>query len=655
MTLADNYAPLKESGNGVTTVFSGSWMMIAVGYERVYLENKTTGVQTLQTVGSDYTLSITTNGFSVTFLVAPASTNWVVVGRSVPQTQVIPYKTSSGFQGPVQENSFDKLTAITQELTDLLDRAPKLAIGSTLDLTIETPVAGNALVWNSTGDGIINSDTDFATAIRATSTTSKTPATGAMTFETQTGKNFPAGSHILVTSDANPSATRMAGTVTSYASGVLILSIETASGTGAHTDWTIRIDGERGATGPAGTAIPIATAGGTADVITADFSPDVTLTDKMMVCIIPGADNATTTPTFNPDALGAKTIVKNGGADLSIADIKALRPALLEYNLANTRWELMNPVFGLVTNGIVPGGRLTLTTATPVLTADVTATGTIYYTPYLHDQIPLYDGVNYIKETFAELSNVLANSAVGNAGPAAAAANKNYDMFVWKSAGVQYLTRGPAWSSDTSRGTGAGTTELERVKGMMRNKVAITNGPGAGVGLFVGTIRTGAGSQCEVTFGYTPAVAPVPVIGLWNAYNRVNGTGYVLESTNSWAYTTATFRAQNNGAGCIGQIRGLNEDFITATFAMLASLSSGSVVLQSGVGISSTTVDSSQTHGFAIPGTSPQGITGVYRGQPGLGFYTFVPLEKGGANCTMYGDNGAPTISQAALILNFNY
>ena len=39
-------------------------------------------------------------------------------------------------------------------------------------------------------------------------------------------------------------------------------------------------------------------------------------------------------------------------------------------------------------------------------------------------------------------------------------------------------------------GTGSGTSELQRVQGFWTNKQAITNGPGANLGTYVGTIRT---------------------------------------------------------------------------------------------------------------------------------------------------------------------
>src|SRR3989304_1758276 len=66
--------------------------------------------------------------------------------------------------------------------------------------------------------------------------------------------------------------------------------------------------------------------------------------DTDVLLIEASAANATTTPTFAPDGLTAHTITKKGGAALAIDDIpNALAVCLVEYNSANTRWELLNP------------------------------------------------------------------------------------------------------------------------------------------------------------------------------------------------------------------------------------------------------------------------------------------------------------------------
>ena len=84
-------------------------------------------------------------------------------------------------------------------------------------------------------------------------------------------------------------------------------------------------------------------AGGTADALTATYSPVVSaLTDGMIRRVRATAANATTTPTFAPDGLAAHTITKQGGAAVQVGDWSNLEELELQYNLANTRWERIN-------------------------------------------------------------------------------------------------------------------------------------------------------------------------------------------------------------------------------------------------------------------------------------------------------------------------
>jgi len=82
-----------------------------------------------------------------------------------------------------------------------------------------------------------------------------------------------------------------------------------------------------------------------------------------------------------------------------------------------------------------------------------------YYTPYNGNQMPIYTEPSWF-DGFLGAANITTASVTGNAGPAVVAANSNYDLFAWSTSGTVTLTRGPAWTSDTARGTGAGTTEL---------------------------------------------------------------------------------------------------------------------------------------------------------------------------------------------------
>lgn len=116
--------------------------------------------------------------------------------------------------------------------------------------------------------------------------------------------------------------------------------------------------------------------GGAADAITAAYSPAVTaLVDGMELNFRAAAANATTTPTFAPNGLTARTITKLGGGALVVGDIKGnLAEYSLRYNLANTRWELMNPSRAAVAQG---GTGVASATAYAVLCGGTTSTAAL--------------------------------------------------------------------------------------------------------------------------------------------------------------------------------------------------------------------------------------------------------------------------------------
>lgn len=90
--------------------------------------------------------------------------------------------------------------------------------------------------------------------------------------------------------------------------------------------------------------IPTAVAGGTADAITADFTPNVALTNGTTVIVRAGATNTTTTPTFAPDGLTAKTIVKGNNLALAAGDIAGAGHWLeMNFDSVLDKWVLQNP------------------------------------------------------------------------------------------------------------------------------------------------------------------------------------------------------------------------------------------------------------------------------------------------------------------------
>lgn len=101
-----------------------------------------------------------------------------------------------------------------------------------------------------------------------------------------------------------------------------------------------------------------ANAGGTADALTGDYTPNIAAIENGLTLYVrAGSANATTAPTFSPDGLTAKAIVKGAGAALAVGDIAGAGHWLeLNFDSALDKWVLLNPAFGV--NAQPVNGRL---------------------------------------------------------------------------------------------------------------------------------------------------------------------------------------------------------------------------------------------------------------------------------------------------------
>lgn len=166
MSLSDNYSPDVSTGNGATVLFTGTWSPLNEDYMLVYLELISTGVQTLKILDTDYTLTFDSSGYTVDFTIsaAPSALYRVIRARTVALDQTAPFTTAKGFQGQVQENAFDKITAICQDIRDAISRSLTFALGSSSTATLPEPEANKVLGWNGAGTDLENKvSTDTAT------------------------------------------------------------------------------------------------------------------------------------------------------------------------------------------------------------------------------------------------------------------------------------------------------------------------------------------------------------------------------------------------------------------------------------------------------------------------------------------------------------
>lgn len=182
-----------------------------------------------------------------------------------------------------------------------------------------------------------------------------------------------------------------------------------------------------------------------------------------------------------------------------------------------------------------PHGRLTLESGVAVSPTDQTAKSTLYYTPAVGGLAVMTQFPRLLSEVSLALSGLSSGT--------------NYDVFLWNN--PPEIILGPAWTSATARGTGAGTTELDRSNGLLVNKVSISGGPGALAGLYVGTIRTTGTATTEDSAAKR---------FVWNAYNRVPRRLYVADDTSHTVGNIGAWRGWNNAnATRVEWVQGLAE------------------------------------------------------------------------------------------------
>lgn len=257
-------------------------------------------------------------------------------------------------------------------------------------------------------------------------------------------------------------------------------------------------------------------------------------------------------------------------------------------------------------------GRLTLTTATPVTTADVTAAGTIYFTPYHGNRVSLFDGTRWTEFIFTERSLALT-----------ATSGLPYDVFLYDNAGTLTLET-TAWTNATTRATALTTQDGVYVK------------TGALTRRYLGTFYATGANVTEDSYANRC---------VWNAQNRVARPLRVLEATNSWAYSTATWRQMNGAAGNqVAIVAGLSAEAIRVQATANAS-NSASVSIFVAIGLDSASAPA--TGSFATSMHNDGGVAGIQGGIalfdtiPAVGYHYYPALEYATATgtTTWYGDN----------------
>ncbi len=138
MTVSSTTNKVSYSGNGSTTVFAYTFKIFADADLKVFIRSST-GVETLKTLTTHYTVSNAGNasGGNVTFTTGntPASGETVVIQRELALTQGTDYVENDPFPAESHEDALDRLTFITQQQQEEIDRAIKASVTNTISST----------------------------------------------------------------------------------------------------------------------------------------------------------------------------------------------------------------------------------------------------------------------------------------------------------------------------------------------------------------------------------------------------------------------------------------------------------------------------------------------------------------------------------------
>lgn len=252
--------------------------------------------------------------------------------------------------------------------------------------------------------------------------------------------------------------------------------------------------------------------------------------------------------------------------------------------------------FGLsATASIPPQGRLTCRSNDPVDSGTAnTARTTIYYLPYVGNQVPNFNGSTWELLTIPDAGISLAlESNSSNTGYHAD--NGLFDIYLYNDSGTNRLVTGPAWTSNTVR-----SQTLTRQAGLLVNNGSQTARYGTGTastltmaayrGTYLGTARMYEAGYTMFYKGGSASGGTAGYLGLWNYYNRIRCCATVIDSGIEYSYTTSTWRSKRASvANRISFISGVAEDTIdTNSYDLVTSYTEGGGTVLEGIGLDVT-------------------------------------------------------------------
>lgn len=152
----DTTYSISYDGNGTTTAFAWSNVLLDKDHVAVYLYDEADGTSALQTRVTHYTVDLANDKSSATvnMVTAPASTEKLRIQYNVPLTQERNYINFTGHSAESMEEALDNAALQSLTIQADLDRGLRFDRGQIADGTLPNPYGkdGYAIVLNDDGD-----------------------------------------------------------------------------------------------------------------------------------------------------------------------------------------------------------------------------------------------------------------------------------------------------------------------------------------------------------------------------------------------------------------------------------------------------------------------------------------------------------------------
>ena len=300
---------------------------------------------------------------------------------------------------------------------------------------------------------------------------------------------------------------------------------------------------------------------------------------------------------------------------------------------------------GTLTSPLVtPGGRLTLSSAVPVMTADSTTSTTLYYLPYTSDIVPIYNGATWDQWQFTSLS--LALDATAHP------AGSVFDIAAINDAGTRRLVALPAYSALNAR-----SAAVSRCNGLLVNSATVTCSYGSSTvsvpanrATILGTVRMT--SNGSITYAPVSDAASAPCrLSVCNLYNSVAVTARLILSTSSYTVTGSlqAWNAPSTGSNaCIETVncdQGAIGVRIPVQLTTTVSMGAAGNIFRIAVGWDSKTSRVSNYAVLIAPVANYQFTISLadsitQAGSNGVGAHYIAPLEWAAAGTATISGNG---------------